>query len=68
MNYQVFDNMISRFMTLLYKRFLTFFSIHSLFQVSSEHACSSAVPRSLLMLLLPLYYMSYPFTERIAQP
>ena len=65
MNYQVFDNMISRFMTLLYRRFLTFFSIHSLFPVSSEHARSSAVPRSLFMLLLSQYYC-YAFIRSLS--
>ena len=56
---QMYDIQISHSMTWLYRMFLTFFSIHGLFQVPSEHACSSAVSRSLFMLLLYLYYYAF---------
>ena len=53
---QMYDMQISHSLTLLYRRFLTFCSIHSLLQASSEHARSSVVSRSLFMLLLSLRY------------
>ena len=57
---QMHDTQISHSMTIVIQKVLNpFSSILSLFQVSSEHARLSAVPRSLFMLLLPLCYHAF---------
>ena len=55
MNYQGFDNMISRFMTLLYKRFLTFYSIQfipSLFRTRTFFRCSTFLTHVIITFML----------------